>query len=275
MALNVLKTTGQKEPFDEQKVLTSIQRAHLPKSLHQLVLNHIKSKLYEGIPSTEIYNLILEFLGSSEHPFSRSKYSLKEAIMNLGPTGYPFEDFFASILQSFGYNTQVRQIIRGKCISHEIDIIAQKDNHKYMIEAKFHNNIGTVSEVHVALYTNARFLDIKDNNGFNEGWLVTNTKITAEANAYAQCSNLKIISWDKPEGTSLRDLIEQSRLHPITILNSISHAHKILLLEKHTVMCKDIYKNPSLLDILPLNTEEKNKALAEIEFIYQTENHNS
>ena len=159
----------------------------------------------------------------------------------------------------------------GKCVSHEIDILAQKDNKTSMIEAKFHNSTSTRSEIHVALYTHARFLDIKEKNQIDNAWLVTNTKTTTDATTYALCSGLKIISWSFPEEGSLRDLIERSRLHPITILSSLSNNHKATLLNNHTVLCKDIHENPALIDQLPLSKEEKVKTLSEIAFICNNE----
>lgn len=265
--IQVIKATGQQEPFDEKKVLNSIRRAGIPPGLRELVLRHIKSKIYDNIPTNEIYHHILEFLGQSEHPFSRSKYSLKEAIMLLGPTGYPFEDFISKVLQTLGFTTKVRQIMTGKCVTHEIDVIAQKDNKISMIEAKFHNSVGTRSEIHVALYTHARFLDIKEKNQVDDAWLITNTKTTTDATTYALCKGLKVISWSFPEQGSLRDLIERSRLHPITILTSMPHVHKVTLLNNHIVLCRDIQENPALIDQLPLSKEEKVKILAEIAFI--------
>lgn len=269
--INVVKANGQKESFSEEKVLNSIKRARIPHGLESLVLAHIKSKLYDNIPTGEIYQSILNYLGNSEHPYSRSKYSLKEAIMLLGPTGYPFEDFIAKVLQSLGYETMVRQILMGKCISHEIDVIAKKDNKTSMIEAKFHNNIGTRSEVHVALYTHARFQDVKEKNSIDDGWLVTNTKTTTDANTYALCTGLKILSWSYPEEGSLRELIEKSRLHPVTMLSSITGSQKEKLLNNHIVLCKDIHENPSILDQLQMSNEDKEKSLAEISYICSTE----
>lgn len=191
--------------------------------------------------------------------------------MMLGPTGYPFEDFIAKILQALGYDTKVRQIMMGKCISHEVDVIAKKENKISMIEAKFHNSNGTRSEVHVALYTYARFRDLREKNGLDEAWLITNTKTTTDANTYGQCVGLKVISWSFPEKDSLRDLIEKSRLHPITMLTSLPHSSKVSLLNNHVVMCKDIHENPQLLDLLSLSKEEKEKTLAEVAFICQNE----
>lgn len=269
--LQVLKANGQREEFNEEKVMSSIKRARIPSNLQNQVLAHIKNIIYDGIPTVNIYQSILEFLGKSEHPYSKARYGLKEAIMMLGPTGYPFEDFVAKILQAHGYATKVRQILTGKCVNHEIDIIAKKGNKTSMIEAKFHNNTSIRSEVHVALYTHARFLDVKEKNLLDEAWLVTNTKTTTEADAYALCSGLKIISWSLPENESLRDLIEKSHLHPITMLNSLSHSSKITLLNNHIIMCKDIHENPHSLDILPISNEEKTSALAETSFVYQNE----
>lgn len=273
--LQVLKANGKRENFDEEKVMNSILRARIPRGLQDQVLANIKENIYDGIPTVEIYQSILDFLGKSEQPYSRSSYSLKEAIMLLGPTGYPFEDFIAKILQVLGYETKVRQILMGKCVSHEIDVIAKKGDRTCMIEAKFHNSIGIRSEVHVALYTQARFQDVKDRNNLTEAWLITNTKTTADANTYAQCSGLKIISWSFPEGSSLRDLIEKSRLHPITILTSLSHSSKVALLNNHVVMCKDIKENPHSLDLIPISSQEKEKTLTEVAFICSTENPNS
>src|SRR5258708_21249846 len=134
--LSVIKANGQKEPFNEEKVVNSIKRARIPESLQPEVLAHVKSKAYDGITTSEIYHYIVEFLGQSSHPYIKSSYSLKGSIMLLGPTGYPFEDFVAKVLQEKNYKTEVRQILSGKCVSHEIDVIANKDGKSIMIEAK-------------------------------------------------------------------------------------------------------------------------------------------
>jgi len=269
--IQVIKANGQIEPFSEEKVINSINRAKIPEKIKDEVLSHVKSKIYNNIPTSEIYHHIIEFLGHSDKPYSRSRYSLKQSIMQLGPTGYPFEDFISKILESDGYKTRVRQILSGKCVSHEIDVIAEKNDKTAMIEAKFHNKMGTRSDVHVSMYTHARFLDIKEKNNLSDVWLVTNTKTTTDALTYAQCVGLKVISWSYPNDGSLRDLIEKSRLHPITMLSSLSEAHKEALLNNHVIMCKEIYNNKSLLDELQLSGDEKQKTIAEIEYICNSE----
>ena len=49
--------------------------------------------------------------GKSKHV--AAKYHLKGAIMELGPSGYPFEKFVAAILSHQGYKVQIGQIVKG------------------------------------------------------------------------------------------------------------------------------------------------------------------
>lgn len=267
----VIKANGEKEEFSEQKLINSIRRARIPNNLNDEVLHHVKSKLYDGISTEEIYRHILEYLDRTDQPFVRSRYSLKEAIMMLGPTGYPFEDFVSRILEAHGYTTQVRQVLRGKCVTHEVDVIAKKDNVASMVEIKFHNNAGARSEVQVALYTHARFEDVKTNYDFTDAWIVTNTKATIDAVTYAHCVGMKVLSWSYPEEGSLRDLIEASRLHPITMVHSLSQTDKTTLLQNHVVLCKDVQRDKTVLDMLPLSRDERERVIAEVESICSEE----
>lgn len=265
--INVLKSTGKIQAFNEGKVLSSMRRAGIPDNLEGKVMSHLKTKLYDNIPTSEIYHHIIEFLERSSVPYAKAKYSLKQGIMDLGPTGYPFEDFVADVLNTEGYITTVRQILRGKCVTHEIDIVAQKDGIKSMIECKFHNNIGNHTQVHVSLYTKACFDDLKDIYQFNEAWLVTNTRITTDALDYALCNNMKVISWNYPANESLRDLIEKSKLHPITVLSTLSQNQKQDLLNHHVVLCKNVSNN---LNLLNLPEDKKQSVLAEAKFVCAT-----
>lgn len=272
MNVDVVKANGMIEAFSEEKLRTSIRRAGVPQDQQDEVLDAVKSKLYNNIPTSEIYHHIIENLGKApSHPYLSSRYSLKQAIMALGPTGYPFEDFVAKIIEEKGYSTLVRQQLMGRCVTHEIDVIAEKDGRKIAIEAKFHNNPGTRSEVHVALYTKSRFEDLQEKHSIDEAWIVTNTKATIDAITFAECAGMKIVSWSYPEVGSLRDLIEESGLHPITLLTTISASQKQYLLQNHFVMCKDLRDNPTVIDMLHLTHNEKERVLSEINYICRTE----
>lgn len=255
--------------FSEEKLRSSIHRAGVSDAIQDEVVAHIKGKLYENMPTSEIYRHIAEFLDRSNRQYVKAKYSLKQAIMALGPTGYPFEDFIAKLLETQGYVTQTRTILMGKCVSHEIDVIAKKDGKTIMIEAKFHNSPGARTDVQVALYTHARFEDVRQRTHFDEVWLVTNTKITADAIHYGSCVAMGIISWSYPNDTSLRDLVEKAALSPITSLTSLSQAQIQQLLENHVLLCIDILKNPQKLSILSISEDKRKSVIAEANFIIQ------
>lgn len=271
--LHVLKATGIEEPFSEEKLRTSIQRAGIPQEIEEQVISHVKQKLYDSIPTSTIYHHVKEFLKTSPHPYTVGKFSLKQAIMDLGPTGYPFEDYIADILKTKGYETSVRSIILGKCVSHEIDVIARKGpptgGEKIMIEAKFHNMPGTKTNVHVALYTHARFEDVRPKEQFTAVWLITNTKITQDAISYAECNNMRIISWDYPHGESLRDLVQNEGLIPITALTTLSTSHKSTLAASGIVLVKDILTNPNILNTLQLSAEKRHEVMSETTFLVE------
>lgn len=259
---NILKANGAVEPFSEEKLKDSIRRAGIPQPLQDKVLEHVKSKLYENIPSREVYGHINEFLQQEPHP-NAIKYKLKQALMDLGPTGHPFEDFISEILRANDFATQTRLSLMGKCVSHEIDVIAQKNNQKAMIEAKFHNEPGIHTDIHVSLYTNARFEDLKEKYQLTKPWLFTNTKITPDALAYALCVGMEVTGWNYPEEQGLRNLIEQKHLYPLTILSSLSQPQKQMLLENHIVLVKQLVKNPASLDFLQLQADKKAKIIEE------------
>ena len=158
-----------------------------------------------------------------------AKYNLKNAIMQLGPAGFLFEEYIAAILREYGYRAKVGQMLKGKCVSHEIDVLAQKDNKHYFIEVKYHNSRGIKSDVQVAMYMYARFLDIKQAHEefespekIHQAWLITNTKFTSKAIRYANCMGVRMTGWRHPKGESLEDLIVKKALYPVTVLPSVN-----------------------------------------------------
>lgn len=270
--VNVIKASGASEPFSEKKVRNSIRRAGVPQDLENQVLEHVKSKLFDNINTREIYHHIIEFLIESPDSQDAAKYNLKQGIMDLGPTGYPFEDYVSEILKSQGYKTSVRQILRGKCVSHEIDVIAEKGNERIMVEAKYHNGNGTRSDLHVSLYTKARFEDLRNKHNLSRAWLVTNTKVTEDALAYALCEGIKVIGWNYPKEESLNDLVEKAKLYPITSVTSLSRSQKQSLMLEGVVLCKKICVNPALIRVLGLNPDHEKKVLDELNYLCKISN---
>lgn len=268
----VLKANGDRELFDVKKLEYSLKRAGASSLSAEKTISYIKEHLNPDITTHEIYQIAFEKLHKEEKPVA-FKYSLKRAIMELGPSGFPFEDFVAEILRARGYMAETGKIIRGFCVDHEVDVVAWNDEKLIMIEAKFHNELGVKSDLKVALYVKARFEDLGKmtfkygkERKLDEGWLVTNTKFTSTAIEYGSCQGgMKMIGWNYPPVGNLHDMIIESKLHPLTCLTSMVGREKKLLLERGVVLCKTIADNPDLLFAIGLNDAKSKKVLEEIQ----------
>jgi len=214
--IHITKASGDKEIFDKKKIQRTVLKAGASKQFASDVANKVEKKIHEGMTTKKILTATLDLL--KDKPEVASRYDLKRAIMSLGPSGFPFEKFFAKVLENYGYKTKVGNFVSGKNVKHEVDIIAEKKS-VYMIECKYHNQLGIHTNLKVALYTYARFLDLK--NYFDYPWLATNTKCSPDALNYAKSVNMKITTWNYPKSESLQELIERKKLYPITILNSV------------------------------------------------------
>lgn len=244
----VIKASGEKEFFNEEKVRLSIRRAGIEPHLEEELIEQIYRRLYPNITTREIYNQILDFLDKSAYPEGKTRYSLKRAIMSLGPSGYPFEKFLAQVLASRGFKTQTGLILKGACVDHEVDIVVQKEKELYPMECKYHNHPGVKTDIKTALYVKARFDDLKagETDGrfgglkFTQAWLATNTKFTTQVVKYGRCAGVRLLSWDYPPNGSLREWVEAAQLYPITCLFSLSQSQKKNLLEQGIVLCRDL-----------------------------------
>lgn len=238
----VTKVDGTTEIYNEDKIRTSATRVGVPEGLQDQMLQSIRDRLYDGIKTNEIFQMIKEFLQHSESPYLAMKYNLKDALSQLGPSGYPFEKYVSLLLTEVGYVTKINQIVAGACITHEVDVVAEKDNITYFIEAKFHKNQSQRTDVRVALYIKARYDDIKANrlDGQTRPWIFTNTRFSTDAIKYSVCRNIRLTSWGYPKGEGIMELIEHTGLHPITIIEDLSEADKLRLLNSGVVTCKQL-----------------------------------
>jgi hypothetical protein len=257
----VKKNTGDLQDFDESKLLYSLKRAGAGEEIANSILGQVNDILYPGIPTKKIYKLAFRKLRTHSVNIA-SQYKLKEALMEMGPSGYPFELLVGRLFEKMGFEVQVGIIVEGVCINHEVDVLAKKGNEIHIIECKFHNRPGLKSDVKVPLYIHSRYNDIvRKLNGDNKkstkykGWVVTNTRFTDEAVSYAKCSELFLMGWDYPEKNNLKERIGASGLYPITVLNKISKKEKAILMENGIIFCTDIIKNANLVQSLLFNSK--------------------
>ena len=190
--ITVTKASGDIESFSIKKLRNSLARAKATTVEINSIVESLMPKLYQGISTQKIYSEAFRLLRhhSKNHA---ARYYLKRGIMELGPSGFPFEKFIGELLKHQGYSVEVGKILQGKCVTHEIDVIAEKENQIYLIECKYKNQPGIAVDVKTPLYIQARFEDVLENKllGYNEKefkvWVITNARFTSDAIGYANC----------------------------------------------------------------------------------------
>ncbi len=125
--------------------------------------------------------------------------------MQMGPAGFPFESFISQILSNYGYVIGVRKEIHGKWGKHEIDVIAELKDKRFMVECKYHHRRGIHTSLKSSLYTHGRFLDLSEN--FDGEILSCNTKLSDDVLEYATCIGQNLLCWKHPTSTSLEKML--------------------------------------------------------------------
>jgi hypothetical protein len=269
--ITVVKSNGEREPFNVLKIENSLLNAGASPSSVQKIISVVQSELVDGMTTAEIYRHAFFLLHKMEKP-SAVRYSMRRALSDLGPSGFPFEKFVAEIFKAQGYTIETDKMIKGYCAEHELDVIAYNDKKLIMTEVKFHNQNGIKTDLKVALYVKARFDDLRKMHFhyggrdmlLSEGLLITNTKFTKSAISYAMCAGVGMIGWNYPSRGNLHDLIVQYKMHPITSLTTLSMSEKKYLIERGFVLCSTVMDKLDILDKSGFSQKRINAIIEEI-----------
>ncbi|MFA9389420.1 MAG: restriction endonuclease [Prolixibacteraceae bacterium] len=268
----IKKSSGESEAFSVSKLINSLRKAGAEEEIIKKVSADIQLWIYDGVTTQKIYKRAFSLLKKqSFHPVA-SRYKLKEALMELGPTGYPFEHFIAKVMETMGYSTEVGQVLQGKCVTHEVDVVATKGLEQCFVECKYGLSDDKNVNVKVPLYIRSRVNDIIDHRKQNKdfegyifhGWLVTNTRFTSDATDFGNCSGLHLLSWDYPQGNGLKDIIDREKIYPITVLHQLSPEQIQHLLEKGIVICRQLLDDPNLLKSFDLKLVKYKSIIKEL-----------
>lgn len=270
--VTIKKASGEEEAFQVEKLKESLRKAGAEERIIEQVTHEINSWIYDGISTQKIYSRAFSLL-RRQKKYLASRYKLKKAIMELGPTGFPFEHFMGKILENQGYSTEIGQIIEGRCVSHEVDVVATREKEQYFVECKYGQSAGKTVSVQVPLYIRSRVDDIiakrkeSDNyQGFSfYGWVVTNTRFTSDAIDYGKCSGLNLLSWDYPSGNGLKDIIDREKIYPITVLHNLTKNQKEILMEDGIVICRQLLEKPEVLNEFQFSDKQYRNLMTELE----------
>ncbi|MGV8085758.1 MAG: restriction endonuclease [Candidatus Bilamarchaeum sp.] len=230
----VLKANGQREPFRWNKVKNALSRVGISGRTAGEVIARLQSSLYDGITTKKIYRMLYQIIDEMKPEVSH-RFNLKNALFELGPEGHYFEDFIAKLMEKEGYNAISRQMIQGKFLNHEIDVVAQKTGKRYMVECKFHNLEGTKCSIQTALYVYSRFLELVEGykigkcEKFDKPWLVTNTKFSEDVITYIEGMGIPATGWRYPIKDSLEVKIDKTKCYPVSALEMDRESLSLLL----------------------------------------------
>ncbi len=286
--MQIRKANGNIEDFNEKKLINAIVKTGTKVDVAMEICEYVKNKIQENykdepVKTEYIYHLAFKHLKNISKA-SALKYSLKRSMLEIGPSGFPFEKFIAEIWKHEGFDAVTGQMVLGKCVPHEVDVVAWNKEKLVMIEAKYHSDAGSRTDLKNALYVKARYEDIQETNfsiksfvtddisvnnpdmpeKLTEGWLITNTYFSDTAITYAECNNLKLMSFDFPEDGSLQDKIIEYSLYPITILTTLSKEEKKKLIDKGIVLCQTLRNRSHELEDIGIPKEKVYIILEEI-----------
>lgn len=265
----IINSRGEKEIFSFRKVYRSAVMAGADRDLAKEIARIIQSNVFSGMKTSDIYKRVKRLL-AKKNSKSALRFSLKQAIRKLGPTGFPFEKYVGQMFEELGFDVKLNQLLSGKCVAgYEIDFMAEKDNIIYVGECKYRNLQSNRIHTNIVLANQARFLDILNGSLFTFGKyknfdkktiIVTNTKFTARAKQYAKCVNTELLGWKEPKNNSLENTIESQKFYPITILPSLKSRAKDAFVSEKMMLARDVLRiNPKRFSRkfkIPLNNLE-------------------
>ena len=242
----IIKSSGEKVEFDAQKVKASMMRSGADQKTADAVLGDLKKQLHSGMTTKQVYRIVFDELKKRKSCIA-CRYDLRNALLRLGPAGYKFEKYVASILNAYGYDAHVPDDeIEGSCVMHEVDVVAEKDNRNIFIEAKFRNRFNDVVNLKDTMATWARFLDLVDGSAvgkcqhFDEAWIVTNARFSDRARQFGICKGIHMIGWNIPQERTFAQMVDRNAVYPVTVLDDLTQAELDKLSNQGIMLCKEL-----------------------------------
>ena len=271
----IVKADGSQEPFSKELLFESLTRAGASEHAAGEIAERVAGSVVSGASSKEIYRKAFTLLRKEARP-AAARYSLRRALLELGPTGHPFEDFISHLFTKEGWQVETRKMIQGKCVVHETDFYASrasaegKPADQFMAaELKYHNDPGYKSDLKTALYVKSRFDDIfacdpeTRSCPIDRGILITNTKFTSEAIRYAECAGVELLGWSYPAGADLFERMRAVKVYPLTALTSLAGREKRLLIGQGLIAVDQLAERRELLRSIRIEPERIGEAVAE------------
>lgn len=241
----IVKSSGESEIFNPEKLRGSLKRAGTPAGLIDRVTHAVTERVKNGDSTKRVAALVNEQL-RRESMASLYRYTLHDALLKLGPAGFKFEKYVGSIMEAYGYEVEYPPELHGACVDQEVDIVARKDGRTIMIEAKFRNDFQYFVRLKDTMATWARFQDLNEGAAagrcphFNEVWIVTNGRISSRSEKFGACKGIRLLGWNYPKASSFASYVDHTALYPVTVLHELSPRELERLSERNLMLCRQL-----------------------------------
>ncbi|WP_413533046.1 ATP cone domain-containing protein [Empedobacter brevis] len=274
----VKKNSGELIPYNPKALKRSLTKSGAKREEVEEVFELVSKDIYNEIPTKELYRIAFSHLKNYRNSYA-ARYSLKRALRDLGPEGYYFEKWIGKLMQAAGYQSLNSEIVQGNAVTHEIDVVASKDDQLLFCECKFRNDEDAKISVTTPMYFLSRMKDVENHTYHffgrdlkpTKGFLVTNAYLTTDSIDFANYYGIGLISWDYPETRSIKYLVDNAALYPITCLTTLTPEQEKVLLSKECILVKDLQQNNKFLDELNLSEEQRKEVLEETNELLEIE----
>ena len=241
----VRKADGSKQLFDREKVIRTCLKVGANRRVASEIADEVEARVYDGISTSKVLQLIFGLLREYK-PAIRHFLDLRKGL-SLMDSKPEFEKFVQVLLAQHGFEVSSNQIIRGKCVGHEVDAIAKKDGITYFVEVKHHSSYHTPTGLDESRIARAVLEDVKE--GFALGksaikidraMLVTNTRYSEHARRYGKCRNILQIGWNSPKTLSLQHMIEEKKAFPLSCIKGLDNKTRMKLVNYGIVLMKQM-----------------------------------
>jgi len=244
--MKIIKSTGERVDFDPEKIRHTILRMGVEPSRAGRIVERVAKRVTRDMATRRLFSIVRREL-RREGRYLAQRYNLRNALLKLGPAGFKFEKYVASILNAYQYSAHVpeRDLI-GQCVHHEVDVIAEKDGRRIMIEAKFRNQFGDRVKLKDVMATWSRYVDLREGSlankscpHFDEVWIVTNGAFSDRALQFGLCKGMDMVGWSTREN-SLARLVDHASLYPITVLDGLRQWELDKFSEIGLMLCREV-----------------------------------
>jgi len=215
------------------------------RAVAESIAEEIETRIYDGIETKKILQMIFKRLRKHK-PVIRHQIDLRKALSLLNPAP-DFEHFIQLLLSEHNYEVTPNQIVKGRCVEHEVDAIARKNGKTCIVEVKHHHKYHTPTSLDVSRISRAVFEDVTEgyelglnNLKIDYALIVCNTKLSEQAKRYADCRGIRHIGWSSPPTHDLQTMIEEKKLYPITFLKGLNAKTRNKLLHNGVILLKQL-----------------------------------